>query len=96
MRKIRVLCAALTLAATAAGLGGCAVETKPLPATHVFVDSAFRPPSVRIDVQEAMALSPAMKRFAETEMASEIRNKGLRDGLIDALYTKGRLQLDYD
>jgi tetratricopeptide (TPR) repeat protein len=43
-----------------------------------------------------MTLSPAMKRFAETEMASEIRQKGLRDGLIDALYTKGRLQLDYD
>jgi tetratricopeptide (TPR) repeat protein len=95
MTKIRVLSAALALIA-AAGLGGCALETKPPPSTNVFVDSAFKPASVRIDAQEAMALSPAMKRFAETEMASEIRNKGLRDGLIDALYTKGRLQLDYD
>jgi tetratricopeptide (TPR) repeat protein len=96
MIKIRVLCAALALAATATVLSGCAVEIKPPPRTDVFVDSAFKPPSVRIDVQEALALSPAMKRFADTEMASEIRNKGLRDGLIDALYTKGRLQLDYD
>ncbi|KQV87482.1 MULTISPECIES: tetratricopeptide repeat protein [unclassified Roseateles] len=96
MNKIRTLSAALAVIATAVGLSGCAVETRPPPTTDVFVDSAFKPPSVHIDAQEALALSPAMKRFAETEMASEIRNKGLRDGLIDALYTKGRLQLDYD
>ncbi|MDR7267664.1 tetratricopeptide (TPR) repeat protein [Pelomonas saccharophila] len=95
MTKIRVLSAALALVA-AAGLAGCATETQPPPRAEVFFDSAFKPASVHIDAQEAMALSPAMKRFAETEMASEIRNKGLRDGLIDALYTKGRLQLDYD
>lgn len=96
MNQIRVLYAVLTLAAAAAGLSGCAVETRPPPAAEIFADAAFKPPSVRIDVQEALALSPAMQRFAETVMASEIRNKGLRDGLIDALYTKGRLQLDYD
>ncbi|KQV49344.1 hypothetical protein ASC95_17205 [Pelomonas sp. Root1217] len=96
MNKIRTLSAALALIATAAGLSGCAIETRPPPRTDVFIDSAFKPPSVHVDAQEALALSPAMKRFAEKEMASEIRNKGLRDGLIDALYTKGRLQLDYD
>lgn len=90
--KIHALIAVLALA----GLAGCAVETKSPLTADVFVDSAFKPPSVRVDPQEATALSPAMKRFAETEMASEIRNKGLRDGLIDALYTRGRLQLDYD
>lgn len=93
MNKIRALCAATLIAA---GLGGCAVETRPPPSADIFVDAAFKPPSMRVDPQEALALSPAMQRFAETEMASEIRNKGLRDGLIDALYTKGRLQLDYD
>jgi Tfp pilus assembly protein PilF len=87
---------ALIVAVVLAGLGGCAVEPKAPPPADVFRDAAFRPPSVRIDAEAAMALSPAMKRFAETEMASEIRQKGLRDGLIDALYTKGRLQLDYD
>jgi Tfp pilus assembly protein PilF len=92
MKKIRALIALVVLA----GLGGCAVEPKTAPPTDVFRDAAFRPPSVRIDAEAAMTLSPAMKRFAETEMASEIRQKGLRDGLIDALYTKGRLQLDYD
>ena len=96
MNKIRALAAALALAGAGLGLTGCAVEPKAAPSTDVFLDTAFRPPSVRIDAHEAMALSPAMKRFAETEMASEIRTKGLRDGLIDALYTRGRLQLDYD
>ncbi len=98
MKKIRASITALALVAAAtAGLSGCAVE--PLvaaPRTDVFLDAAFKPPSVPIHAQDALTLSPEMKRFADTEMASEIRRRGLREGLIDALYTKGRLQLDYD
>jgi Flp pilus assembly protein TadD len=94
--KIRALIAVLSLAGAITGLAGCAAETKAPPAVDVFVDSAFKPLSAPIDPQGALALSPAMKHFADNEMASEIRSKGLRDGLIDALYTKGRLQLDYD
>lgn len=95
MNKIRVACAALAVGV--ASLSGCAVvEPKEAPPTDVFIDSAFRPPSVPINPEEAFALSPEMKRFAENEMHFEVRQKGLRHGLIDALYTKGRLQLDYD
>ena len=95
MNKIRAACAAL--AVSVVGLTGCAVvEPKEAPPTDVFIDSAFRPPSVPINADEAFALSPEMKRFAENEMHFEVRQKGLRHGLIDALYTKGRLQLDYD
>lgn len=95
MNKIRVACAALAVGV--ASLTGCAVvEPKEAPPTDVFIDSAFRPPSVPINPEEAFALSPEMKRFAENEMHFEVRQKGLRHGLIDALYTKGRLQLDYD
>lgn len=93
--QIRALIALLAVAGSAV-LSGCAVESTAPPRTDVFLDTAFRPPSVAMDADEAMRLSPAMKRFAETEMAHEIRLKGVRDGLIDALYTKGRLQLDYD
>lgn len=93
--KIRALIAVLALAG-AAGLAGCAAEVVAPPRTDVFDDAAFKPPAVKIDPQEAMALTPTMRRFAENEMAAEIRSKGLRNGLIDALYTKGRLQLDYD
>ncbi|MDG0856931.1 tetratricopeptide repeat protein [Roseateles puraquae] len=96
MKNIRASMCALVVAGLALGLSGCAVEPKAPPQADVFLDAAFRPPSVVIDAQEALAMSPAMQRFAETEMASEIRLKGQRDGLIDALYTRGRLQLDYD
>lgn len=92
--KIRAL--TLVLALAVAGLSGCAVEPVAPPRADVFLDAAFKPPTMQIDPQAALRLSPAMKHFAETEMAAEIRKKGLRDGLIDALYTKGRLQLDYD
>ncbi|MGQ3051659.1 MAG: tetratricopeptide repeat protein [Roseateles sp.] len=92
MKNLRVLFAVLALA----GLVGCAVQPVAPPYKHVFLDAAFKPPSVPIDAQAALTLSPAMRQFAETTMASEIRGKGMRDGLLDALYTKGRLQLDYD
>ena len=93
--NIRILTTTLALAG-ALGLAGCAGTPLAPPRTDVFLDAAFQPPSMPIDAQAAWQLSPAMKRFAETEMAAEIRSKGVREGLIDALYTKGRLQLDYD
>ncbi|MFG6469069.1 tetratricopeptide repeat protein [Roseateles sp. BYS87W] len=82
------------------GLGGCATPPSTgavaQPPVGVFLDAAFRPPRAPIDASAALALSPAMERFAETEMAAEIRRKGVRDGLIDALYSRAQLQLDYD
>ncbi|RZJ10542.1 MAG: hypothetical protein EOP39_08545 [Rubrivivax sp.] len=92
MKNMRAFFALFALAA----LAGCAVEPIAPPRQDVFNDAAFKPPTMRIDAQEALKLSPAMKRFADNEMAAEIRAKGVRDGLIDALYSKGQLQLDYD
>lgn len=81
------------------GLGGCA--TPPSGAIdpsqqQLFVDAAFKPTAIVIDPSRALAISPEMARFADTQIRSEMRVKGLRDGLIDALYTKGQLKLDYD
>ena len=94
MKTFRALIATLAFA----GLAGCATvePVPPPPRQDVFFDAAFRPPSVPIDPQDALRLSPAMQRFADTEMAAGLRRKGLREGFIDALYTRGRLQLDYD
>ncbi len=93
MKSIRLLFAFAALATMA----GCATAPKapPLAGGEVFIDSAFKPPSVHIDPQEALALSPAMQQFAD-EMSAEIRRKDPRRGLFDALYTRGMLQLDYD
>ncbi|MFT7724060.1 MAG: transglutaminase domain-containing protein [Roseateles sp.] len=99
MTPLRAALAAITTWALAAVacLSGCAAPPPAAaPAADVFVDAAFAPASAPIRAADALALSPAMRQFADTEMAAEIRRKGQRDGLIDALYTKGRLQLDYD
>lgn len=49
------------LALVAAGLAGCAAEPQARPGTDVFVDAAFKPPSVPIDPASALAMTPAMK-----------------------------------
>ncbi len=94
--QIRVLMAVLTLLGAAAGLAGCATPSVAPPRSDVFHDAAFKPPSVRVEPRDALELSPAMQRFAEQVISTEVRRKGLRDGLIEALYTKSKLQLDYD
>lgn len=94
--QIRVLMAMLTLLGAAAGLAGCAAPSVAPPRSDVFQDAAFKPPSVRVEPRDALELSPAMQRFAEQVISTEVRRKGLRDGLIEALYTKSKLQLDYD
>jgi Tfp pilus assembly protein PilF len=96
MKTVCALVNFLSLAVIAGCLGGCATGPKPPPGLAVLDDAAFKPATVRIDPQEAMALSPAMRQFLDNEIAVDVRNKGAREGLIDALYTKGRLQLDYD
>jgi tetratricopeptide (TPR) repeat protein len=62
-------------------------------------DHAFAAPSVAIDPHAAFALSPAMRSFLtqqERDPDSSFRTKGLQQGLIDALYSKGTLHIDYD
>lgn len=89
-------------------LAGCA--TAPVPTAQksassdnsLFRDQAF----ARADPQRNMAyahqlfdLSPAMRTFLDREMAdpqSSFRLRGAQQGLIDALYARGKLQLDYD
>lgn len=91
--NLRCLLASILLA----GLAGCASAPAPLPDREgLFVDAAFKPPTERIVPGDALAMSPEMRRFADSQIRSEVRAKGLREGLISALYTKTQLQLDYD
>ena len=90
--NVRLLIAVLTLA----GLVGCATPPPPPPRDNLFVDEAFKPPTIRINPADALQLSPQMQHFADFEMRSDIRNLGPRDGLMEALYEKGQLQLEYD
>ncbi len=80
-------------------LAGCASvppPSLPEPPPGLFVDSAFAPPSRRIDASEVFALSPAMKHYLDVEIEPQLRSMGRQRGLVDALYRKAQLRLDYD
>ena len=89
----------IALGIAAGLLAGCASVPPPsvalAPPPGLFQDAAFAP-TQPIDASAAFALSPAMKHYLEVEIAPQLRSMGRQRGLVDALYSKGRLRLDYD
>jgi len=77
-------------------LAGCASVAPAQRPHHLLADDLFVPPSQRIDANEVFALSDAMRNFAARDMASLLRIRGAQQGLVDALYKKGLLRLEYD
>lgn len=63
---------------------------------HLFRDELFTAPSTHIGAAEIFALSEPMRRYLRGEIALQLQRKGPIRGLIDALYEKGELKLDYD
>ena len=95
MKRLRLL----AVLASVAVLAACASAQRPTPAQpplHLFQDSAFEAPSHRIDAAEVFALSPAMERYLEVEIAPQLRRLGRQRGLVDALYSTAQLRLDFD
>ena len=88
--------ALLALLPTAALLVGCASVPPPQVPTQLFQDQAFDAPTQRIDATEVFALSPAMKRYLDVDIAPQLRSMGAQTGLVDALYNKAQLRLDYE
>jgi tetratricopeptide (TPR) repeat protein len=88
----------LTIALTTLLLAACAsAPPPPLPSPNgLFHDELFGPPSSRIDASDVFALSDDMRRFLRVEIADELIFKGSRQGLFDALYSRGQLQLEYE
>jgi hypothetical protein len=80
-------------------LAGCASAppVHPPPAPELFNDSAFRAPSQPISTAELFALSPAMRAYLHSPGFSQrLHDRGSVNGLLDALYDKGELKLEYD
>jgi tetratricopeptide (TPR) repeat protein len=78
-------------------LAACASAPPPSPtASQLFHDDLFEAPSQRIQADDLFALSDRMKRYVDFEIAGQLRTKGPQKGLLDALYSKQQLKLEYD
>jgi tetratricopeptide (TPR) repeat protein len=77
-------------------LAACGHAPLMAPPEALFRDAAFAAPSQRIDADDVFALSDEMRRFLSEDIAGPLRTKGLQRGLVEALYTRGQLKLEYD
>jgi Tfp pilus assembly protein PilF len=80
-------------------LAGCASAPLPPapPAELIFKDAAFAPPSEPVTAADLFTLSPAMRAYLKSrEFMRHTREHGPEKGLVNALYQKGELQLEYD
>ncbi|MEO7493860.1 MAG: tetratricopeptide repeat protein [Massilia sp.] len=77
-------------------ISGCAGVPAPVP-TQLFSDAAFGPPSEAVAVDNLFSMSPAMLGYLNSKAFKEqVRDKGPERGLVDALYQKSDLRLEYD
>ncbi len=78
-------------------LAGCAaVEPVARPDVDVFRDALFVPPARPPDVSALFTLTPAMQQHLVERIQPQVRRHGAQAALIDALYTRGELRLEYD
>ena len=89
MKRMAAVLLALLLAACASGP---APELTP----GLFHDALFEAPVHPVEPEKVFALSPDMKSYVDGELGDLMRAKGSQSGLIDALYSKGKLKLAYD
>ncbi|MFO1338620.1 MAG: tetratricopeptide repeat protein [Burkholderiaceae bacterium] len=89
---------ALLMVAAGLGLAGCAgvATAPPEPVVPLLHDEAFAPPAQEVRIADVFALSPEMVRYLDVEIAHRLRRSGGQWGLIDALYDRELLRLEYD
>jgi Tfp pilus assembly protein PilF len=92
---VKRITATLFCLALALLVASCA--TTPVTAPSLFLhDERFAAPADKIGSEEVFAVSDAMKRYLQVDIAQQLRSNGLQRGLIDALYRHDQLELDYD
>src|SRR5205807_8419061 len=77
-------------------LAACATAPVPERAENLFRDHLFGAPSERISGDSVFALSDDMKHYLSVDIARQLLARDPRRGLIDALYDKSQLKLEYD
>ena len=87
-RCIALLCAFV--------LASCATAPDVPRDTRFFDDARFAPASERISAAQVFAMSGDMRRYLDAEIEPRTGKRGRQLALVDALYTKGDLKLEYD
>jgi Flp pilus assembly protein TadD len=79
-------------------LAGCATAPprSTVPA-ELFADASFARPATQVGSADLFTLSPEMRSYLHSPaFSNKLRTMGRERGLIEALYSKGELKLDYD
>jgi tetratricopeptide (TPR) repeat protein len=81
-------------------LSACA-STPPPPSpppqpAPLLADHLFGPPTERISTDDVLKASDAMRRYLANDIAGQIALKGAQAALVDALYRRSHLKLEYD
>lgn len=77
-------------------LAGCATPPAPQVDASLFADAKFAPPAAPIDATQVMALSPEMKAYLAGNVSGRFLAHGRTEVLVEALYKKTELRLEYD
>ena len=78
-------------------LAGCSTLPDGAPArAALFNDALFKPSTERLEATDIFAVSESMRRYLNVGIAAQLKDKGRREGLVDALYRDGQLKLQYD
>ena len=77
-------------------LGACASRPPPRAVSGLLHDALVSPTTLAIDANHVFAMSPAMVKYADSELRHTTHLREPRRELIDALYNRGKLRLSYD
>ena len=77
-------------------LGSCATAPVRPQIEYLFNDHLFKAPAARIHSDDVFALNNEMKYYLSTEIADQLRISGPQRGLVDALYSRRQLKVEYD
>jgi len=78
-------------------LAACAHAPPPVqPPEDLFSGASFAAPAEPIDAAEVFALNEAMRHYLRTVIAPKVRTQGRQTALVEALYQRGKLRLEYD
>ena len=78
-------------------LQGCASSAPPPSQTAgLFSDGLFAPARSPLAAEQVLAMSPQMQDYLQREIVPQVRRVGARQALLDSLYSRSALQLEYD